>query len=209
MPKAFSEDEREHIRIRLLEVGKRLINAMGVRRLVVDDLVREAGIAKGSFYLFFPSREEFILSVFEAWEAEYRGTLIRNVTEGTGTARERLERFFRGAFELLEREPGLARLGSKDIQVLMDRLPPERLAAHQAADGEVIRETLRRWIAEGLLAEDASEAFRGVFVAIFSIAMHREDFPDGGYGPTVRLISEALALRFAPAEKGREVGHGE
>lgn len=202
MPKAFSESERERIKIRLFEVGKRLINSMGVRRFVVDDLVREVGISKGSFYLFFPSREEFILSVFEAWETEYRGALIRKVTEGTGTARERLERFFLGAFEILEREPGLARLGSKDIQTLMERLPPERLAAHQAADGEVIRETLVRWIDEGLLAGDAAEAFRGVFVAIFSIAMHREDFPSGGYGPAVRLISEALALRFAPEEKG-------
>ncbi len=203
MPKAFSEIERERIRMRLFEAGKRLINTMGIRRFVVDDLVREVGISKGSFYLFFPSREEFILSVFEAWETEYRSALIRNVTEGTGTARERLERFFRGAFEILEREPGLARLGARDIQTLMERLPPERLAAHQAADGTVIQETLRRWIADGLLAADAAEAFRGVFVAIFSIAMHREDFPDGGYGPAVRLIAEALALRFAPVETGR------
>ncbi len=208
MPRAFSEEERARAKARLFEAGKRLINAMGVRRLVVDDVAREAGISKGSFYAFFPSREDFILSVFEAWEAEYRGELIRSVAEGTGNARERLERFFRGAFDLLEREPGLARLGSADIQTLIDRLPSERLAAHQAADSDVLRETLERWIDAGLIRNDAAEAFRGVFTAIFSIAMRRADFPAGEYAPAVRLISEALALRFAPAEAGEEADHG-
>ena len=116
MPKAFSEAERDRIRSKLIAAGKRLINKVGIRLLVVDDIAREAGISKGSFYSFYPSREEFILSVFESWETEYRGLLIREVTEGEGTARERIERFFLGTFEILEREPGLARLGMKEIR---------------------------------------------------------------------------------------------
>lgn len=103
MPKAFSEAERDRIRSKLIAAGKRLINKVGIRLLVVDDIAREAGISKGSFYSFYPSREEFILSVFKSWETEYRGLLIREVTEGEGTARERIERFFLGTFEILER----------------------------------------------------------------------------------------------------------
>ena len=88
-----------------LAAGKRILNAAGIRLLVVDDVAREAGISKGSFYSFYPSREEFILSIFESWETEYRGALIKEVTSGTGTPRERIERFFLGAFEILERRP--------------------------------------------------------------------------------------------------------
>ena len=134
--------------------GRRRINAAGMRLLVVDDIAREAGISKGSFYSFYPSREEFILSVFESWEAEYRGALIREVVEGKGTARERIERFFLGAFEILEREPGLAHLGMKEIQTIIERLPAERIEAHQAADNKVLAETFGRWVSEGLLAPD-------------------------------------------------------
>jgi AcrR family transcriptional regulator len=197
MPKAFSEPEREKIKAKLLAAGKRIINQVGTRPLVVDDIAREAGISKGSFYSFYPSREDFILSVFESWEAEYRGALIREVTEGSGTPRERIERFFLGAFEILERQPGLAKLGMKDIQTIMERLPPERLEAHQAADRRVLDETFGKWVSEGLLDAGASDALRGLVPALFSIAMHREDFPPDSYHPTVKLISEALAMRIA------------
>ncbi len=197
MPKAFSEMEREHIKGRLIHSGRRLINQMGLRRLVVDDAAREAGISKGSFYSFFSSREDFILSVFESWEEEYRGELIRQITEGTGAPRERIERFFLGALEILEREPGLARITMKDIGALIERLPPERMRAHQAADNQALGEAFGRWAGNGLLSPDFADAFRGLVPALFSIAMHREDFPAGSYQPAVKLIAEALAMRIA------------
>ncbi len=197
MPKAFSETERARISAKLIAAGKRLINKVGIRLLVVDDIARDAGISKGSFYSFYPSREEFILSVFESWEEEYRGALIREVAEGEGTARQRIERFFIGAFDILSREPGLARLGMKDIQTIIERLPPKRMAAHQSNDNRVLEETFGTWVSSGLLAPDVLAGFRGLVPALFSIAMHKEDFPQGSYEPAVRLIAEALALRIA------------
>ena len=197
MPRAFSEPERERIRSRLIVVGKRLLNKAGVRLLVVDEVAREAGISKGSFYSFYPSREDFILSVFESWEAEYRGSLLREFSEGGGTVREKLERFFLGAFRILEREPGLANLGMKDIQTIIDRLPPERIASHQAADSKVLEETFGHWVEEGFLPPSVLPAFRGLVAALFSIALHREDFPAESYHVTVKLIAEALAMRIA------------
>ena len=173
-----------------------------MRLLVVDDMAREAGISKGSFYSFYPSREEFILSVFESWESEYRGALIREVVEGEGTARKRIERFFLGAFEILEREPGLAHIGMKEIQAIIERLPPERIEAHRATDNRVLEETFGRWVAEGLLSPDIIAAFRGLVPALFSIAMHKQDFTPGSYQPAVKLIAEALALRIASGVGG-------
>lgn len=197
MPKAFSPPDRARIQAKLLAAGKRVLNAAGIRLLVVDDVAREAGISKGSFYSFYPSREEFILSIFESWETEYRGALIKEVTSGTGTPRERIERFFLGAFEILERQPGLAKLGMKDIQTIIERLPPERIAAHQAEDDRVLKETFGKWTTEGLLDPAASAALRGLVPALFSIAMHKDDFPPDSYHPTVKLIAEALAMRIA------------
>ena len=197
MPKAFTEPDRARIRAKLIAAGKRILNAAGIRLLVVDDVAREAGISKGSFYSFYPSREEFILSVFESWETEYRGALIREVTNGTGTPRERIERFFLGAFEILERQPGLAKLGMKDIQAVIERLPPERIAAHQAEDNRVLEETFGKWMSEGVVDSGAATALRGLVPALFSIAMHKEDFPPDSYHPTVKLIAEALAMRIA------------
>jgi AcrR family transcriptional regulator len=197
MPRPFSPADRDRIKAKLIAAGRRIINQAGLRLLVVEDIAREAGISKGSFYSFYPSREEFILSVFESWESEYRGALIREVAAGTGTARERIERFFLGSFAILEREPGLARLGMREIRTIIERLPPERIAAHQAADNQVLGEIFGSWVSQGLLAPELVASFRGLIPALFSIAMHKEDFPPGSYPQAVKLIAEALALRIA------------
>jgi AcrR family transcriptional regulator len=49
VPKAFTEPDRARIRAKLIAAGKRILNAAGIRLLVVDDVAREAGISKGSF----------------------------------------------------------------------------------------------------------------------------------------------------------------
>lgn len=203
MPRAFTEAERERIKGKLIAAGKRLINKAGLRHFVVDEAAREAGISKGSFYSFFPSREDFILSVLESWESEYRGALIRGITEGGGTPRERIEKFFLGAFQILEHEPGLARLRATEIQAVIDRLPPERIEAHQAMDNRVLKETFGGWISQGLAPRGLLDALRGLIPALFSIVLYRDGFPPGTYQPAVRLIAEALALRISSGAERR------
>jgi len=210
MPRAFTPEEREKIESRLIAAGKRLINKAGIRFLVVDDIAREAGISKGSFYSFHPSREEFILAVFESWEKEHRGALIRDVVDGEGSVREKLERFFIGAFRILEKEPGLATLGVKDIQMIMERLPPERIEAHKAADDRALAEAFGGRAGMELFPPTLLTALQGLAPALFAIALHREDFAPESYQATVKLLSEALAARIAADVEGASAaGKGE
>jgi AcrR family transcriptional regulator len=201
MPRAFTETERERIRERLIAAGKKSLNQVGLRLLAVDDIAKEAGISKGSFYSFFPSREDFILSVFESWELEYRSALLKSVSEGGGSARERLERFFLGAFDMLNREPGLAKMTPLELERLIERLPSERVAQHQAKDNEVLGETFASWIEEGIVDPESLEAMPGIVNALFAIALHKEEFAPGGYPAATRLISESLAMRLASRRK--------
>jgi AcrR family transcriptional regulator len=209
MPRAFTEIERKSIRSRLIESGKRSINRSGMRALVVDDIAREAGISKGSFYSFFPSREDFILSVFEAWEEEYRSGLLRSVSEGGGSPRERLARFFRGSLEMIEREPGLAKIGWGEIERLIEILPPERLAAHQASDARALGSAMSRWAELGIVSAGDLPALEGVGQLLFAVAIHKDDFRGDGYERAVGLLVEALADRLARPGDGATPAGGE
>jgi AcrR family transcriptional regulator len=197
MPRAFKESEREKIRKRLMQAGEESLRRGGVKSLVIDDIARAAGISKGSFYSFFPSREDFILSVFEAWEVSYRGALFSEILDGEGSPRERLERFILGALRIFEREPMLAKLGMNEISQLMDRLPPERMAAHQAADAVAMKEAIGAWLERGLISAEDVPALGGVMASLFAIAIQRKDFPEGSYEPAIRLIAEAMAMRLS------------
>src|SRR5688572_7486984 len=50
-------------RQRILEIARRDFEQLGFRKTSIDDVTREAGIAKGSFYLEFPSKDALLMAV--------------------------------------------------------------------------------------------------------------------------------------------------
>jgi AcrR family transcriptional regulator len=50
----------------LLKAAQELIFSNGVAAMTIDDIVRQAGVAKGTFYLHFKSKEDVINAVVEA-----------------------------------------------------------------------------------------------------------------------------------------------
>lgn len=196
MPRAFTDSQRSAIRERLILAGRGAVNRLGLR-LVVDEVARDAGISKGSFYSFFPTKEDFVLSVLESWEDELRGGLLRDLVEGQGTAHERWEAFFRGTFALLEREPGLARMAGADVQRLIEALPAERLAAHQRADREVLDAAVGRLVARGDLAAGDAPTLEGVLASLFAMSLFRQNYPPLAWETTVAFVSQALAARYS------------
>lgn len=193
MPKAFSEQERIIISARLLEQGKLLLNRHGIKKFTIDDLVTQVGISKGSFYAFHPSREDFIMVVFESWEEQYRFALLGKLLEGPGTIMERLKGLFRDSLALLEAEPALAMLGSRDLAMLMERLPPERIAAHQKRDQDVLQDFGIRLVQQGELSESAVLLLPQVLMALFSMALHTKDL----LGPEPERLFDFVAGAFA------------
>lgn len=65
MAAPFTEIQQNEIRDNLIHAGIRLSKELGLQHMSVSKLTTEAGIAKGSFYAFFESKEAFILSIIE------------------------------------------------------------------------------------------------------------------------------------------------
>lgn len=54
-----SDAEKQLQKEYLLKIGKKLLLQYGIKKTTVDDIVAEAKIAKGTFYLYFKSKEDF------------------------------------------------------------------------------------------------------------------------------------------------------
>lgn len=76
MPTAFTDEELEHIRSALIKAGIRLSKELGLQKMSVEKLTAAVGIAKGSFYMFFGSKEDFILEVAEYTGAQTQKMLL-------------------------------------------------------------------------------------------------------------------------------------
>lgn len=62
MPKvAYTEEEREHIRIRLITIGLELMAKQGIQHTTVEQVYKRVGISRTFFYSFFPTKEDLIV----------------------------------------------------------------------------------------------------------------------------------------------------
>ncbi len=85
MPVAFTTEQQESIREELFRAGIRLSRSEGMQRMTVSKLAASAGIAKGSFYHFFESKEVFILALIG-----YTGEKLQRLFEKHLNGREQM-----------------------------------------------------------------------------------------------------------------------
>lgn len=63
MGKAFTENEKEKIRIKLLETGVEMFHDNSVRAVNIRELTRRAGISQGGFYTFYKDKDELVMDI--------------------------------------------------------------------------------------------------------------------------------------------------
>lgn len=70
MPKIYSETERTDIKDCLKREANILMIERGIKKTTVDELVKRAGIPKGTFYLFYPSKEMLLFECIQDFHNE-------------------------------------------------------------------------------------------------------------------------------------------
>ena len=73
---------KEATRQKILEVAKKLFDLQGFRETTSRDLAREAGIAAGTIFNYFPSKEAIVLQLIADALDRAEATFARRVREG-------------------------------------------------------------------------------------------------------------------------------
>jgi len=115
MARAFTEQEREQIHDRLLEVGSDLFARYGLKKTSIGDLTEPLGIAKSSFYRFYDSKEALYVELLVRRIPEMRNQLMATSFEATRDVRDAIVRYLHASVELIERDK-LARILLADPQ---------------------------------------------------------------------------------------------
>jgi TetR/AcrR family transcriptional repressor of nem operon len=93
----------EQRRAELLAAGQALFLAKGIAGTSLDDITQRAGVSKGLFYLYFPSKENLVLALREQFSRELAERMRAAaeavpVSAGSGWA-DRLDACVRAGFE--------------------------------------------------------------------------------------------------------------
>jgi len=76
----------------LVDVGTQLILEQGYHHTGIQDVLQAAGVPKGSFYYYFPSKEAFALEVIAQFAAAYLTRLEQYLGDTTASPLTRLRR---------------------------------------------------------------------------------------------------------------------
>jgi TetR/AcrR family transcriptional repressor of nem operon len=104
MPRPSNPD----VRRRLLAAGLELVHAQGFSASGVKDITDAAGVPKGSFYAYFPSKEAFAAAILDHYWSDIAARLLP-ILDADGLAQERIQRFFHALAD--EHEAGEFLLG--------------------------------------------------------------------------------------------------
>jgi TetR/AcrR family transcriptional repressor of nem operon len=173
-----TSDARE----RLLESCQALMHEKGYTAVGVGEVCSRAGVNKGSFYYFFPSKQELALAVIDEFGAASSDQLSQ-VLESEAPPLERLERFFDASYR--------AHRESRETCGKLLGCPIGNLALEMGSQNEVLRERLR-----GVLDGQIDR-----FAAVLQEAIDRGDLPRqvarGTAASLMALIEGTLLLAKA------------
>lgn len=163
-------DPQQKRRQRLLEVGKRHFEKYGYKRTVIDDIVREAGISKGTFYLHFKSKKEMYLEIIE----EMRQRNLRDfqaLIEAPREPADKLAALMRLTLERVYEEPILMRMTADES----DRWVVDRLMAMESVRSEsdlaveALQKVIRDGIESGQFRPDLNEKLLPFVLGLFKL----------------------------------------
>jgi TetR/AcrR family fatty acid metabolism transcriptional regulator len=178
-------------RRQILDAAIEVFAATGFHKSRVSDIAREAGVADGTIYLYFKSKDDVLISIFE----EAMGEMIESAEEAIKGLDDPLDKLTRLAIhhmENVEQNKTLAKVLQVELRLsntFMKEYHPKRLRQYMNVIGRTIEEGQER----GLIRSDVDPRIvrRAMFGALDEIAMQWMLTPNPTYSLTVSAATVA------------------
>lgn len=195
MPKCYSEQEREYIRKRLKEEAASCMEQYGIRRTTVDEIVKRVNIPKGTFYLFYKSKELLLFEVILEQHEMIDQKLCRAVSDiaASEPSAEKLTDLFLDFFKMAAELPLLKLLDSNEVELLVRKLPKEVVAEHFGHDTDMTEQIFSMLPVKAGLD---TAVFSAAFHAIYFATLHKKEIGEEQYDNALRTLIYGLVQQM-------------
>jgi AcrR family transcriptional regulator len=174
MPKIYNEQERTALTQKLLTIAGEEFRKNGFAGTSISAITKRAGIAAGTFYNFFSSKELIFFRLVEHI-TERRAELLSQFTE-EGDPVDELKEYLLKVFEHLLQQPLMEIYHKEKMRErVMQKVPMEDLIKIQKIDTYCVEEILKRFQERGMLTEIRVEELIPHFTAIFMVFYFRDE----------------------------------
>lgn len=187
MPKCYSDQEREYIKKRLKEEAAACMGQFGIRRTTVDELVKRVNIPKGTFYLFYKSKELLLFDVIQEQHELVNQKLYQAISEVADqlfTAEKLTDMIFE-FYKMTEEMPIFRLMDSEEIELLVRKLPREVVEAHLQDDTDTIQ---KMFALLPVKKEVDVKVMSAAFHAIYYATLHKKEIGEEEYDQALRML---------------------
>jgi AcrR family transcriptional regulator len=190
MATAFSENERERIRIKLNEVAQECLGKFGVRKTTVDQLVQMAGISKGAFYIFYPSKEILFFKVFEEYQKSIIEEVFSRLSEEKNINIQEFSELIYGLYQKVRQSFIINIIQNQEFEYLMRKIPEEYILNHHSFDDMLAKNLLAHLkVKKDIEAGIITASLRAVFMSI----LHVKEIGEKDFDKVLKLLITGLA----------------
>lgn len=187
MPKSYSEQEREYIRKRLKEEAAKCLARYGVRRTTVDEIVKRVNIPKGTFYLFYKSKELLLFEVIQEQQENINHELYQAISAipAAEFSAEKLTDVIFEFYKMTEKMQILKLLDAGEVELLARKLPHEIVEEHLRDDTDTI---VKMFALLPVKKEVDIKVISAAFHAIYFATLHKAEIGEEQYDEALRTL---------------------
>jgi len=135
-------------RERIIEAAARLFGEKGYHDTTTAEIAEAAGVAAGTIYIYFSSKEELLVAVFEEFLGEHMSRLKEGIERET-TAEAKLSRLLALGLRLMQDNPDSARIFLSQLRQSTTMITTVAKRSSRAYK-DIIEQVLREGVQSGL-----------------------------------------------------------
>lgn len=193
MPKSYTEKERTTIITELRRAAMESMVKKGVKKTTVDELVTKVRIPKGTFYLFYNSKEMLLYDALMQKEEEMHRTITKKLTAIKSdftieSLVELLLEFFQTGLSM----GVLPFMVSGELDILMRKIPDEIIENHILKHYELLSVFCEMFPS---MEADELANYSAAFRSIFFTATYQREIGEC-YDSALKILIKGLVIQM-------------
>ncbi|WP_179281411.1 TetR/AcrR family transcriptional regulator [Paenibacillus sp. XY044] len=190
----FSLAEKEKLRQDLIDAGKKLFAAQGLKKTSLEQLTAATGIAKSTFYAFYESKEAMYLDLLELESTGMEERVWAAVEKQSG-AYSGIMAYLRQMVLELKTNPLTKKLIThpQEMELLRRRVNPEFIGRKLQRNVVPLMSYIEQQQEKGEIINKGPAVIAGMMRAAMLIEVHKKEFDEHLYTEIEDMMFHAVA----------------
>ncbi len=190
MPVALSSKERSTIKKKLQEAAEISLKKLGAKKTTVDNLVKSVKIPKGTFYLFYPSKDMLLYEVFQIKHDELQDEFVKRVLEIKDELSPlKVTDLVFDIYKKLDSSFLMSFMTSGDLELVISKLPLEVTQKHIQGD-EISMDKILSIIPN--VNQKMNDIYSASLRLVMSSVLHKKDIGIEHYDKALKLAIRGI-----------------